>query len=370
MSKMVSSDFNLTKLSTKELSDNLRATIEIGGSIFIVARRGTGKSMIAKQTVKASGLKEIYFNLSCFERPDVNGFPLLFKPNQDKYVEYLMPHFFKDLMEGDTKCVIIADELDKCSNDLLAPLLEIIQFRTINGKPLKNLHAFIATGNLQSESGSRPALPLLDRCEKYLVESSHSQWLDWAAKDGRIHPSIAAYISDHPEDLFGDVDPGDIYADPSPRGWHNASNILNFGEAKKWNHKILATKVSGCIGKKVGIKYSAYFDHYQVLLPIVEKVMRGEEIKGFGNLEQGKQIVACMIVCSRLSRILDDMKPGKKELPNEVDTVGSFLHTIDPEMSLIGVRSQIGLEKVVNNGIDEHPLWDKLLRDLVRRINA
>jgi hypothetical protein len=44
--------------------------------------------------------------------------------------------------------------------------------------------------------------------------------LDSAAKTRRIHPSVTAYISDHPKDLFGDVD---LYAGLFPRDWKNAS---------------------------------------------------------------------------------------------------------------------------------------------------
>jgi hypothetical protein len=229
---------------------------------------------------------------------------------------------------------------------------------------------------LPNEGGQRPALPLLDRAEKYLVEVSPTQWLDWAAKEGRIHPSITAYINDHPDDLLGDADPGDVYADPSPRGWHNYSNILQFGEKNKWGHKILTNKASGCIGRKAGLKYTAYFDHYQVLLPIVEKVMRGEEIKGFNDLEPSKRCVACMIVCSRLARLLDEnveKNKGKKkerELPREATFVGKFLRRVDPELALVSLRSQIGLDRVVDLNLDENPDLDHLLKELSGRMKT
>jgi Cdc6-like AAA superfamily ATPase len=57
------SDFNLTRLSTKELSENLRASIEYGGNVFIVGRRGSGKTVISKEVIKETGFKEVYINL-------------------------------------------------------------------------------------------------------------------------------------------------------------------------------------------------------------------------------------------------------------------------------------------------------------------
>lgn len=365
------SDYNLQKLNTKDLSENLRATIDCGGNIIIIGRRGSGKTMIAKQSIKECKHREVYMNLSTYERPDVAGYPNFFAAQHGaKYVNFLLPAFYEKLIEGNEPVVALLDEVDKAESSLWAPLLEFTQFHTINGRELPNLHSIIMTGNLQAEGGQRPILPLLDRAEKYLVEASHHHWLDWASKMGKIHPSITAYIADHAEDLFGDVDPGDVYADPSPRGWHNASNILNFGEEKRWPHKILTNKVAGCIGKKAGIKYSAYFEHYQVLLPIIEKIMKGEEVQGFRNLEQSKQMVACMIVCSRLSRILDERKPAQKEFPREAETIAKFMKHVDPEMALIAVRSQIGLERTVSSGLDEIPSWDSILREIAKRVNG
>jgi len=93
-----------------------------------------------------------------------------------------------------------------------------------------------------------PKFTLLDRSEKYLVEADASSWLEWAGKSGHIHPAITAYITDHPKDLFGAVDPEDRYADPSPRGWSRASEILYKGEERGWNTTVLNKKVCGCVG--------------------------------------------------------------------------------------------------------------------------
>lgn len=366
----IASDFNLTKISTKDFSDNLRATIDFGGNVFIAGRRGSGKTWIAKDCIKQSGLREVYINLSVSERPDIGGYPNFFGKTDRKFVEFLMPSMFEPLMEGDQKCVIVFDEADKAESSIWAPLLEILQFRSMNHKLLKNLHGCILTGNLQSEGGQRPCLPLLDRCEKYLLEPSLQHFLDWGSRARSIHASVAAFLSDNPEELFGDVDPGDVYADPSPRGWHNYSMMLSYGEEHKWPHKLLTNKASGIVGKKTGIKYASYFDHYQVILPLVEKIMKGQEVKGFRDLEMSKQLVTSFVVCSRFSRILDEMKEKKKELPKETDYVGKFLGNLDPEMSLISVRSQIGMERVVSTGLDEYPCFDKILREIAKRING
>jgi hypothetical protein len=371
------SNFNLQQIGTKELEETMNATIEYGGNIFAMARRGTGKSEIGKSAVRKSGKDLLYLNASTFERTDAGGFPKIFDAKDQDFIRFLLPWYYEQLMKGNSKIVVFFDEIDKMDHSVIAPLLEFTQFHTVNGKGLPNLQAVLMAGNLPNEGGSRPPLPLLDRAEKYLVEASTTQWLDWACKDGKIHPSITAYLADHPDDLFGDTDPGDVYADPSPRGWHNYSKILQHGESNNWSHKILTNKASGCIGRKAGIKYGAYFDHYQVLLPIVEKVMRGENIKDFDTLEPSKRCVACMIVCSRLARILDEnaeKNKGKKkdarELPKETETVARFLRKVDPELALVSIRSQIGLDRTVDMDLDSSPEFDAILRELSARMKA
>lgn len=365
------SDYNLHKLSTKDLEGHLVRTIECGGNVFVCGRRGSGKSVLSRSSITAAGCDEVYLNLSTLERPDIAGYPN-FHAQGKKYVEYLMPWFFEKLMEGDKKVVLMLDETDKAETSLLAPLLEITQFRSINGINLKNLQSCIMTGNLQNEGGSRPSLPLLDRAEKYLLEANPKDWLDWAGKTGKIHPSITAYISDNPGDIFGDVDPGDIYADPSPRGWESSSKVLMFGEKNQWPTDLMSAKVAGYVGKKIGVKYRAYFEHYQEILPVVEKIMKGEKTEKWDTFEPSKKIVACMIACARSARLLDEAeeKGNKKGLPEQVITVGKFLSsTVEPEMVLISIRSQIGIQRVIKHQMDEDKYWDKILEDISKRIS-
>jgi hypothetical protein len=368
--QMSSSDFNMQKLNTKDLSEHLASTIKMGGNITIFGRRGSGKTLISREVIKKSECGEVYLNLSVLERVDLGGYPdVMASQKKDDYVSFMLPSFFKPMIEGNKKVVLLLDELDKADPSLWAPLLEITQFRHINGRPLKNLQAIIATGNLISEGGSRPSLPLLDRAEKYLVEADVASWLDWAGKSGSIHPAVSAYINDHPKDLFGAVDPEDRYADPSPRGWHRASEILFKGEKMGWNAQLLNMKVSGCVGKDAGLKYQNYYEHYMDLLPMVKNIFDGKDVsKVYNKLERTKQIVACMIACARLANELDNVK-DPKNLPKTVDHVGKFLSQASYENVLVSVRSQIQIERLVKFELDSHAEWSGVLGKISKEVD-
>lgn len=367
---MATSDFNLEKLSTKDLSAHVAASIQMHGNIAIFGRRGTGKTEISKQEIKKAGLKEVYINLSVLERVDLGGYPNVMGATlQKKFIDFLLPQFYEHMLEGDGGVVALLDEVDKADPSLWAPLLEFTQFRSINGRKLQNLQGVIMTGNLISEGGARPSLPLLDRSEKYLVEADAQSWLDWAGKSGNIHPSITSYISDHPKDLFGAVDPAERYADPSPRGWVRASEILFKGEARNWDSSFLNKKVCGCIGKDAGIKYSNYYEHYQQLLPMIDKIYNGEDMsKEYKSLDPSKKLVASMIACARLATKLDTDKNDK--LAKSIQNVGKFLQYVDHENVLISVRSQITIDRLIKHDLIENPDWEPILSKINKKVGS
>jgi hypothetical protein len=371
---MSASDFNLEKLNTKELSEHVAASIQIGENIAVFGRRGTGKTEISKQEIKKSDCHEVYINLSVMERVDLGGYPDIMGRNaaiteaQRKFVDFLLPQFYQPMIEGKRGVVALLDEVDKADPSLWAPLLEFTQFRSINGKKLDNLRGIIMTGNLISEGGARPSLPLLDRAEKYLVEADATSWLEWAGKSGHIHPSITAYITDHPKDLFGAVDPEDRYADPSPRGWFRASQILYKGEERGWGTTLLNKKVCGCVGKDAGIKYSNYYEHYQQLLPMIEDVYQGRDVSSrYNALEPTKKLVACMITCARLATQLD--QANENEPPQSIKHVGKFLQKVSYENVLVAVRSQIQIDRLVKFNLDEHPDWEHVLNKINKQVD-
>lgn len=365
---MVSSDFNLEKMNTKELAEHIKATIQIGGNLLVAGRRGIGKTFIGRQVIKECDMVEVYINLSVLERVDMGGYPnIMAAAEKKKFVDFMLPSFYEPMIEGKKKCVALLDEVDKADPSLWAPLLEFTQFRTMNGRPLPNLHAIIMTGNLLSEGGNRPSPPLLDRTEKYLVEADVKSWLDWAGRSGHIHPSITAYIHDHPRDLFGNVDPEDRYADPSPRGWDRASQILFQGEDKNWPHQMLNKKVSGCVGKDAGLKYSNYYEHYLELLPMVEDIYAGKNVYSkYNAMEPSKQVITAMIVCARFAAQLDEQKG--KDVPASAPAVGKFLNKISNEMVLISVRSQVQLDRLVKFSLDDQPEWAPIFERIQKAI--
>lgn len=366
---MALSDFNLEKLNTKEMSEHMNCTIQMGGSLICLGRRGGGKTAISRQQIESLKYHEAYINLSVLERVDLGGYPNVLDPNRkSRFIDFLLPRFYQCMIEGDKPVVALLDEADKADPSLWAPLLEFVQDRRINGHALPNLKAIIMTGNLLGEGGSKITPPLMDRAEKYIMEADVQNWLDWAGISGRIHPAISAYIYDNPSDLFGAVDPDDILADPSPRGWDGTSQICSFGEKAGWGKTVINKKVSGRVGKEAGIKYRNYYEYYVELLPLIGSIFNGENImKQYEDLTPSKQMIACMIIFSRLANQLDQLE-DEARLPNSVGYIGKFLKYVQPETALISIRSQIRGNRVAKFKLDDQPDWKHFIDSVKEQV--
>jgi hypothetical protein len=368
------SNFNLQALNTKQLSEHIGNSIAIGTNLAVFGRRGSGKTEIAKTQIALSGCKEIYLNLSVLERPDLGGYPNIMSADVSReFVKFLLPHFYEAMIYGDQDVVALLDEVDKADASLWAPLLEFTQFRSINGRKLPRLRCALMTGNLISEGGARPSLPLLDRTEKYIVEADAQKWLEWAGHHN-IHPAVTAFIHDNNNELLGNADPADRYADPSPRSWTQSSRIVQAGEKFKWSADMINEKVAGCVGNEAAMKYKMYYTYYQDVLPLVDLVYKGESVQQkYHTLKKSQQIVLAMIACSRFSNLVDNTNRDAKtetEYQNGLVHLPKFFNYIDKEVALIGVRSQITPGRLSKHNILAHKEWKDALREVRKATNG
>jgi hypothetical protein len=366
---MISSDFNLQQLNSEQLEQHTSASIEAGSNIFVVGMRGSGKTSIFKQQVAASGYQEVFANLSTYERVDLGGYPNLSsapdkESKKERFIRYLLPLIYEPMIYGDKPVVFILDEVDKVEKELWAPLLEITQEKSINGRKLPNLRSVLMTGNLISEGGQRPCSPLLDRTEKYLVQADAFYWLKWAANHpDEIHPSVYQFISDQGnKQLFDPADVGENLASRSGRGWHLYSKVLFFGERKGWSLNLLLEKASGFVGKQAGMDFQIYLQNYKVLLPMVQKILLGlpyqEEWRGCTPTEK---LYAATIVCSRFATELD---AAGSSPPESIKTVGQFMQQCGHENVLMSVKTQLKAARIVKWCLDQNEYWGNVLTDI------
>ena len=288
---------NLPEIDQEQALNLSKFFIRSNKNIFLFGRRGVGKTHIAMQAAKECDLKINYINLSVIERPDLAGYPDIHSTGD--VIKFKSPNFLPLLAEKATAdSIILFDELDKAPPEVTAPLLEILQFRKVNGKKI-NAAACILTGNLANEGAYSNAIStaLLDRGAKYILSFNFDKWIDWA-KANSVHDLILGFLRSNPESACGSVE-DTVYASPSPRGWTLASESLN--QAKELTLVDIGTvtqRIAGYVGDEAGLKFKIWYEHYRKFEPYVHSLIEsGTMALDFHALAPTEKIVFVITAC-------------------------------------------------------------------------
>jgi hypothetical protein len=104
-----------------------------GFNVLFEGERGVGKTSIIHETFKKAGLKVKYFSAPTMDPwTDLVGIPnSVIRADGKEVIRLIPPEDFAD----DKYDVIFIDELNRAPKKVMNALMELIQFKTINGKP-------------------------------------------------------------------------------------------------------------------------------------------------------------------------------------------------------------------------------------------
>ena len=343
-------NLNLPEIDQEEALSLTRFFIKNGKNIFLFGRRGTGKTEIALQAAKELNYKISYINLSVIERPDLSGYPDL-KSNSN-IVEYKSPFYLPPLESG-TKpdTVLIFDEVDKASPEITAPLLEILQFKKINGKNI-NAASCILTSNLLNEGAHNYEIsrPLLDRGAKFILKFHFEKWLEWA-KLNNVHDLILGFLSSSPELSCGDEK--DLsYASPSARTWVLASEALK--DARKNNIvdiNTISNIVSSFVGKEAGLKFKIWYEYFKNFESPINYYLENKEFNdkfNFEKLNSTEKVIFCITLChAAKQKFILSKNKNIQYIENLCDFYNNY--KIEKELQLISLNNSFPAEIIVKH---------------------
>ena len=145
--------FSMLKyIPTKPVNENILQTwLEARRNVLLVGLRGTGKTMqILHVFNKNYETRWAYFNgATCDPWTDLVGIPTAEDDgNGGKVIKYIKPKELSDEIEG-----IYVDELNRGAAKTRNALLELIQFKSINGRKFPNLKVVWSSINPEREEG-------------------------------------------------------------------------------------------------------------------------------------------------------------------------------------------------------------------------
>ena len=156
-------------MKNHEIQKALRDAILKGMNVLLEGTHGTGKSSMVLLVTRELGLTMKYFSASTLDPfADLVGIPV---PVEQDGKRSLVYHQQQDLLEAE---VLVFDELNRAHPKVLNAVLEIIQFRSINGTRLPRLRCVIAAVNPSKGDYQVNELDpaLVDRFHLYLAVGS------------------------------------------------------------------------------------------------------------------------------------------------------------------------------------------------------
>jgi hypothetical protein len=346
---------NLQEIDQEQALHLTKFFIRLGQNVFLFGRRGTGKTEIVLEAANQCKVKVNYINLSVIERADLAGYPSM---NTDgDVVTFKSPFFLPRLEEGKKpNNILLFDEVDKAPPEVTAPLLEIMQFKKINGRPL-NILACVLTGNLANEGAysNQISSALLDRGAKFILDFNFDLWIAWA-KANDVHDLILGFLRSHPNLACGQIEDA-RYASPSPRAWTLASEAL----IKARDYKIVDIEsvtqiISGYVGSEAGFQFKIWYEHYRKFEPIIHSLIEtGSTTFNFHELLPTEKVVFVISACYYAKQRLFAESVKSKTRLIYLEHLCRFLqyYQVEHEVQVMGLYNSFDFDLITSHKLYE-----------------
>ncbi len=356
-----------------QLKELLRFYIRSGKNAITLGPAGIGKTEMSFQAAEEEQYEYCYLNLSVLEAPDLNGLPVIVQEVMDgktvSFSEYAPPRFLPRGGAGKKK-VLVVDELDKAKEELQNPMLELFQYRSINGNKF-DIHAVVATGNLPDENAFSRTLShaLTNRCALFRVGHSYDPWRDWAVANG-VNPLVVGFLSHATEELLVREASGDdtAYCSRSPRSWTNAARDLDCAEGRDVDFQSLL--VAGRVGQTGAANFKVWLEHYREIAPHVQALVeRGEMTVNAESMDLGRLLVfsiGAVDAIMRRTRAPGDKASKRKSVHEATTRVSKFLNSVSSEIAVCALKSTLNSEVIKEYDMVEA----KGFVDVYRKIRA
>jgi len=361
---------NVKQIDQKILAKLYDFTIQNDNNIIIFGGPGIGKSQMAQQAIKRTDYKYIYINLSVLEAPDFIGIPSIV----DGFSTWAPPEFLPLYETNSEPAILLVDEIDKAKQELQNPLLELLQFRSINGRKV-NVKAVIATGNRPEDlSFSRPVShALANRCSIYTVNHNFSVWQKWA-RENYINSLVVGFLHSNQDYLFRPQTDECEYCFPSPRSWTYAANDLDKAADESSDFKYCL--VAGRVGEEAALKFKIWLDHYREIESDIY-LLASEGMPPEKSISMDRLYVYAVSVvqlltnmCNSDAHTLQERVDKTNNIKRYTKNICSWLMDIPSEYAIAALKSSLNMSTVRINGLMEIPEFIGLFEQIEKSMDG
>lgn len=266
----------LNRVGIRDLYDQLNLTLRVGTTTLIAeGPGGCGKTQIVKKACVASGRPYFYVNAACRSPESVTGFVM---PVGESMCGQVAPKWWFDLPEN---AIIHLDEVDKAAHRDQAAYLEIIDTRSIDGRPLPRGVQFVVTCNRSIDRGGSQGLNPLYGNRSRTVEffPDPDEVLTYFTTVG-VNYMIQAYLRENPGHI-NQYDPGKLI-NATSRSWMNCSDHLNaLGDGA--NSRTIGITVASFVPDEMAQRLIIFAEMRDKLTPYEDIIKKGGKAKVPGD---------------------------------------------------------------------------------------
>jgi len=197
-------------------------------NVLFIGKHGVGKTARVIEAFDKHNLKWKYFSASTIDPwVDFVGIPKeLSDPNGHSYISFIRP---KDI-EDDQVEAIFFDEFNRAPKKVLNAVMELIQFKSINGKKLNNLRFIWAAVNMNEDDDDTYSVEKIDpaQLDRFQIHIDVPYKLDrqyFTAKYSRdIYNSVSEWWGDLTSEVRDKVSPRRV--DYAIDVWQKGGNVM------------------------------------------------------------------------------------------------------------------------------------------------
>ena len=235
--------------------------IQLGQVPIFVGHRGMGKTEVMAQISESLGGELHTWRLGQMSDPgDIIG---LAQPTDKGTVKFMPP----DHLPQSGKGLIFLDELNRAPKDLLQAMFEFVERGSFISYKKPEGFGIVAACNPDQAGYTLETAIEFDQAfaDRMIFIKFEPTVGDWTAygQSKEFDPAVLAYISEHPQDLDGEVEPISLdFIKPSRRSWERLSKIKK-ALSEKFSENTILEVFSGICGAPLAIKFMKFAKDFE-----------------------------------------------------------------------------------------------------------
>lgn len=324
--------------------------------VFFLGDAGIGKTDIPKQVADDMGLGFVSYSIVQQTRQSICGLPKITAKNYNgdevlttEYTASEIVTSVRDEIEksGRTEGILFIDEANCTSETLAAPMLQLLQNKTLGQCAIPDGWILVLAGNPPEYNKSVKEFDSVtkDRLRIIRVRPDAQSWLKYA-DDRALNSVVISYISSDNSAIYDfDKESGNIL---TPRAWEELS--LNIDAFERNNFDVTLSLVEQFVA--VPSVANSFYDYYVM----VKNTITEEEIDLAVQGKASKELITRLKGC-RMSIRFMLIACLKKRLHIAADTFSA------EDINLMMTNISMFLEKIFGKGAEIEIFMAEILND-------